>query len=326
MTCARLGCTWQEQQAGKRGSIAEGGRSTGGDLATPAAGGILKPSSNRPAVRRERAGEGGAVRRDPSARGSVFAHHEEPSKPCRPPSAPARDLTRQPRLPVERDEGGLDVQATDFTSTTSSVAVAGWNARRSIEPRSPRIENETSVATSQPRDVSHRTTVSTSAACDSSNSRSSASPFQSSRQSSRAPSASASVRSIRMVSRSALPRSTREMAVRETPACHARSTCRHPRRRRSARTESPNRTVSIAAKDGPTPFTRTHRAHHGAAPAAAGTSRGAPAAAAACPPQSRARRVGPIRSGPGPAFPGSTRYTPRPWPTRRHRPSSVPAR
>jgi hypothetical protein len=110
MTCARLGCTWQEYQAGERGSIAGGGRSTGGDLATPAAGGILKPSSNRPATRRERAGEGGGVRRDPSPRGSVFAHHEEPSKSCRPPSAPARDLTRQPSLPVEHDERSLDIR------------------------------------------------------------------------------------------------------------------------------------------------------------------------------------------------------------------------
>ena len=48
--------------------------------------------------------------RDPPARGSIFTHHEEPSKPRRLPPAPARDLARQPRLPVERHEGGLDVR------------------------------------------------------------------------------------------------------------------------------------------------------------------------------------------------------------------------
>ena len=39
---------------------------------------------------------------------------------------------------------------TDLTSMTRSDPVAGWKARMSIEPRSPRMLNETSVATSQP--------------------------------------------------------------------------------------------------------------------------------------------------------------------------------
>ncbi len=38
----------------------------------------------------------------------------------------------------------------DFTSTTSSIRRAGCHARASIEPRSPKIENEASGATSQP--------------------------------------------------------------------------------------------------------------------------------------------------------------------------------
>jgi len=339
MTCARVGCTWQEYQARERGSIAGGGRSTGGDLAAPAAGGSLKPSSNRPAARRERTGEGGGVRRDPPTCGSVFAHHEEPSKPCRPPSAPARDLARQPRLPVERDEGSLDVRDHRLHLDDEQ------RRRRRVEREDV---NRAAFASDRERDLGRDLPAE---GCEPPHDR-------------------LHERGVRLVQQS-----VERLAVPEQPAVEPCAECIDERAEHPDR--QPICPASFDAGDGRPGDARVPREvdlsppasppqcpnresepnciHRGEGcagplhPDSSGKSRrrrcsprarvrepAVPArrASAACEgprarrasPPPRRRRADPIRFGSGPASPGSTRYTPRSWPTRRHRPSSVPAR
>ena len=327
MTCTRVGCTWQEYQARERGSIAGGGRSTGGDLAAPASGGSLKPSSNRPAARRERTGEGGGVRRDPPTCGSVFAHHEEPSKPCRPPFAPTRDLARQPRLPVERDEGSLDVRDHRLHLDDEQ------RRRRRVEREDV---NRAAFASDRERDFGRDLPAE---GCEPPHDR-------------------LHERGVRLVQQS-----VERLAVPEQPAVEPCAECigeraEHPDRQpicpasfdagdgRSGDARVP-REVDLSPPASPpqrpnreSEPNRIHRGEGCAGPLhpdSSGTSRRrAPLVAVEDPRVRRAgpprrpaapappRRPDPVRSGP--ASPGSTRYTPRSWPTRRHRPSSVPAR
>ena len=61
---------------------------------------------------------------------------------------------------------------TDLTSTTRSERVGSCHASRSIEPRSPQIENDTSTAVVQPRRSNRATAAAIVAACAASRSRS----------------------------------------------------------------------------------------------------------------------------------------------------------
>jgi len=134
---------------------------------------------------------------------------------------------------------------TDFTSTTSRTPVPGWKPRTSIEPRCPRRSKVTSATASQRLASRIAIARSTRSACRASVNRSSPSPCHRSRTSTRASSAPATRISVRTVTRSARPRSIREMTLGETPTADASRCCVHRRRRRSARTPSPNRTTSM---------------------------------------------------------------------------------
>ena len=65
---------------------------------------------------------------------------------------------------------------TDLTSTTRTVPLDRSRPRTSIEPRSPRMANDTSMIVSQPRRCRRSTTCSTRPACAASSSRSRPSP------------------------------------------------------------------------------------------------------------------------------------------------------
>ena len=251
MTSARLGRTCQVDQPGERCQVAPArrwvrrGRPAGSNGRVGTDSGISKPSPNRPSACREGARERRFVGRDPPPRSPVLPQHQEPPDARRPPSPLACDLARQARLAVDRHEHRLQIR--NHRLHLDDKQRHGRRVKREHVDRStfsPDRERDFR-AVYQPAARSHRMTMSTRAACDSSRSRSSASPFHSSRHSIRAPSAPATACSARTVSRSARPRSTREMAVRETPACSARSAWRQRRRRRRARMESPNRTASM---------------------------------------------------------------------------------
>lgn len=137
---------------------------------------------------------------------------------------------------------------TDFTSTTTRDPVSRWNARMSIVPRSPRMLNETSVATSQPASRKSVSTASVRSAWAASRSRSSASPCQRMRTLTDAPRAAATRTSVRTVAASARPRSIRAIVERETPTSAASPSWVSRRRRRRARSESQTRTASIAPR------------------------------------------------------------------------------
>lgn len=130
---------------------------------------------------------------------------------------------------------------TDLTSTTSTIPVVRWNAKMSIEPRSPQIENDTSTETSQPDARSRITKASTSLAWASSSNRSSTSPFHRSRRSRDAPTARAIERSEATETESIRPRSTFETSAREVQATRPTSSCRRCRFSLSARSPRPNR-------------------------------------------------------------------------------------
>ncbi len=145
---------------------------------------------------------------------------------------------------------------TDLTSITRSAPLGGWNARTSIDPRSPSMLNETSVATTHPSDVSSRTIRSTRSAWDASSRRSRPSPCQRSLSEIDEPSAAATRTRVWTVTRSARPRSIRTITDLETPASAASRCCVHPRLRRSALIPSPNRTTSIDASSRAAPTGR----------------------------------------------------------------------
>lgn len=135
---------------------------------------------------------------------------------------------------------------TDLISITRSDPVAGWKARISIEPRSPRTLNETSVAVSQALEARISRTWSTSRACRRSSRRSRPSPCHSNRTSSRASRAAATRTRVWTATRSAWPRSMRQTTDLDTRAFPPSCAWVHRRRIRRARNPSPRRTTSIS--------------------------------------------------------------------------------
>ena len=105
--------------------------------------------------------------------------------------------------------------------------------------------NETSVEASQPNAFSSATICSTRAACRASSSRSKPSPCQSSQRSIRAPKTAATPSRVCTATRSAWPRSIRQMTARDTPARVASCRCARRRRNRNALTPRPKRMTSI---------------------------------------------------------------------------------
>jgi hypothetical protein len=136
---------------------------------------------------------------------------------------------------------------TDFTSMTSRVSVGRCQASTSTDPRSPQIENDTSMAVAHPSRVRRSTAAATVCAWASSRSRSSCSPRQRIRRSRLAPSA-ATTRSIstRRTS-SARPSSMAPTTSRDTLARAASCFCVTFARIRRVRTVIPVRIQSIRA-------------------------------------------------------------------------------
>ena len=153
------------------------------------------------------------VAESPTTRRRATPRHSQPRSAA---SCSASRVLRSKPWSVAWESG-----TTDLTSTTSTIPVARWNAKMSIEPRSPQTEKDASTATSQP-DARRRTTnASTSRACASSSSRSIPSPRHRSLTSTVAPSEFATARRRPTVTLS-ISRSRSCPPTIETTARHAR--------------------------------------------------------------------------------------------------------
>jgi hypothetical protein len=143
---------------------------------------------------------------------------------------------------------------SDFTSTTATARYRSLAPRTSIEPRSPKSENETSTAVSQRRRSSSRTVRSTRDAWRSSSSRSAAAPSHQTPNQPRALTASNIRRRRSSETEPAPPASTAMTSRRGTRATRASAACVTFARRRSRRSRRPTRMSSpdrtLATMDG----------------------------------------------------------------------------
>ena len=132
-----------------------------------------------------------------------------------------------------------------LSSMTSNAPDAGCHARRSMTPRSPQREKETSGRISQPSATSHRVTASPSRAWARSSSQSISPPIDRTTTSNRRSTCAATLRSVRNEIPSTSPRSIRDKADTETPASELTSRSRRRRLCRTARSARPTRTSSM---------------------------------------------------------------------------------
>jgi hypothetical protein len=126
---------------------------------------VPEPTSDLDRSGRQHRAEGRSVRVDPSTGFPIVGEHQQSGYGRDDPTSLPGYLPGETSLPVQRDQHGLDIGTTDFTSMTSSDAVAEWIARMSIDPCSPRIANETSAGAVQSASVNIPIVRSTSAAC-----------------------------------------------------------------------------------------------------------------------------------------------------------------
>lgn len=205
------------------------------------------PAADLDRTCRKRGPERRRVGVDTSTRRAIARQHQEPRGGGRPPSSGASDGVGESALPIDGGEHRLDVRHHDFTSIIKTAPVERWNARTSIEPRSPRMSKVTSAATSQASASSSAMVTSTRPAWRASSNRSRPSPRHRSRTSMRASSLAATRASVWTGTRSARPRSIRPMTDGETPARSPSWTCVQPLRIRKARIPSPNLMTSTGA-------------------------------------------------------------------------------
>ena len=173
-----------------------------------------------------------------------FREHEKPSHRSRPNLArgrsPGRGGPSGPTWPASRPH-----RARPTSPQRRSVRVAGWYARMSIEPRSPKWLKDTSVAPPSPRREGGRPVRLTRAACRRSRSRSSPSPWK--RISNRQVGAKGSDDAYQLVERDLAGASSLDHG--DCPPRHARfrgeASLRPRRWLRSRRTSLPSRTGSI---------------------------------------------------------------------------------
>ncbi len=132
-----------------------------------------------------------------------------------------------------------------FTSQTATARKPAWAAKRSIDPRSPNSENDTSAKGSHARVRNTAILPSASAACRSSSRRSAAAPFHHGTSRARPSTASNSdlIRSRR--TSPALPASRRFTSRSGTRAAAAKSTWVCPARLRIRRSSRPSRSSSV---------------------------------------------------------------------------------
>jgi hypothetical protein len=133
-----------------------------------------------------------------------------------------------------------------LSSITSRARCSVFQASRSMTPRSPKEENDTSGRTSQPPMRSRCPMYcSVSRACRAFISRSRSPPRHRTAWSTRISMAPAMRRTTSPVMSRAKPRSSLDTVWSDTPASRARSPCRSPRRIRTARMIPPSRRSSI---------------------------------------------------------------------------------